>query len=111
MITDVSQPASCSHLSLPILYLAQRRHCASPCGAALYEQLTLRIGPSPTAARKSPTRGASSRRGSPTALAAFIPHLRLCSECEPEMQGLVPGRHHDRARVLQGLTPLYHLVT
>ncbi len=44
-------------------------------------------------------------------LRGLRPHLRLCSECELEMQGLVPERHHDPVRVLRRLAPLQQLVT
>lgn len=38
--------------------------------------------------------------------ATFVPFMRLWSECVPMIQGLVPERQHDLARVICGLTPL-----
>jgi len=37
---------------------------------------------------------------------AFIPFLRLWSECVPTIQGLGPEHQHDLARIICGLTPL-----
>ena len=38
--------------------------------------------------------------------AAFVPFMRLWSECVPAIQGLTPERQHDLARVICGLAPL-----